>query len=154
MVVAAVLGHQLFWLLFFQATFIVYNDCGCAEQPPDSRVHFPVLIQLKMLHVFVVQVMQAVHLQQGAQLQLNTVAAVLDQSLQRDMHNTDDLQGMSALTHDLLDLWKHCAGVKWAQALGVPAAASVAKLLIRAQEWQQTTEVFEAQASQQVHLCP
>jgi len=99
------------------------------------------------------QVLHAVHLQQGVQLQLNTVAAVLDQSLEINMHKSDDLRGMSALTHDVLNLWKHCAGMEWAQALGATAAASVAELLIRAQEWQQATEVFEAKASQQVHLC-
>ena len=98
------------------------------------------------------QVLQAVHLQLGVQLQLNTVAAVLDQSLDRDMHKADDLRGMSPLTHDLLNLWKHCAGVDWAQALGATAAASVAELLIRAQRWQQAMEVFEARASQKVHL--
>ncbi|KAL0019551.1 hypothetical protein WJX77_012189 [Trebouxia sp. C0004] len=96
------------------------------------------------------QIMQAVHLQQGAQLQLNTVAAVLNQSLERDMHNTDGLRGMSALTHDLLNLWKHCAGVKWAQALSATTAASVAELQIRAQEWQQAADMFEANASQDV----
>ncbi len=99
------------------------------------------------------QVMQAVHLQQGVQLQLNTVAAVLDQSLDRDMLKHDDLRGMSHLTHDVLNLWKHCVGVKWAQALSATAAVSVAELMIRAQEWQQATEVFEAKASQKVHLC-
>ncbi len=100
------------------------------------------------------QVMQAVHLQKGVQLQLNTVAAVLDRSLKTDMHKPDDLRGMPALTHDLLNLWKHCAGMKWAQALGATAAASVAELLIRAQQWQQATEVFEAKhASHKVHLC-
>ncbi len=98
------------------------------------------------------QVLQAVHLQQGVQLQLNTVAAVLDQSLKTDMHKSEGLRGMSALTRDVLNLWKHCANMKWAQALGATSAASVADLLIRAQEWQQATEVFEAQASQKVHL--
>lgn len=94
------------------------------------------------------QVLQAVHLQQGMQLQLNTVAAVLDESLKKDMHKSDNLHGMSAVTHDLLNLWKHCAGLKWAEALSAIAAASVTELLIRAQDWQQATEVFEAKASQ------
>jgi hypothetical protein len=110
-------------------------------------------LQADPTHVSLTQVLQAAHLQQGVQLQLNTVAAVLDQSLERDMHKPDDLRGMSALTRDLLNLWKHCAGIKWAQALESTAAASVAELLIRAQEWQQATEVFEAHASQKVHLC-
>ncbi len=100
------------------------------------------------------QILQAVHLQQVVQLQLNTVVAVLEQSLERDMHKADDLRGMPALTHGVLNLWKHCAGMKWAQAQGATAAASVAELLIKAQEWQQALEVFEAKhASQKVHLC-
>jgi len=43
-------------------------------------------------------------LQQGVQLQSNTVAAVLDQSLKRDILKPDDLRGMSALTHNVLNL--------------------------------------------------
>ncbi len=50
------------------------------------------------------QVLQAIHLQQGVQLQSNTVAAVLDQSLKRDILKPDDLRGMSALTHNVLNL--------------------------------------------------
>ncbi len=102
-----------------------------------------------LILLFMVQVLQDAH--GHIQLKLSTVAAVLEDSVQKDIRQSaSSVNGMamSAMTTELLSLWRQCASTEWVQLLDVSLAASVAQLLVMDQRWHEVAHLFGGQAQQ------
>ena len=87
-------------------------------------------------------------LQQAANslaVQADTFAALLQQSLQCDMQQP--ASQMSAMTSDLIDMWKQHVGTEWAEQLNADCAALLAQSLNRSQRRHETASIYELRVS-------
>ena len=69
------------------------------------------------------------------------VAPVLAISLKQDLEAED--RGMSAVTSDLLSMWKQASPKAWMQQLTAEAASTLAVLLTRDQCWSEAAAMYE-----------
>ena len=87
-------------------------------------------------------------LQQAANsiaVQADTIAALLQQSLQCDTQQP--AIHMSAMTFDLIEMWKRHVGIKWAEQLNVERACLLAQSLNRSQRWHEAGSIYELRVS-------
>lgn len=87
-------------------------------------------------------------LQQAANsiaVQADTIAALLQQSLQCDTQQP--ASHMSALTSDLMEMWKRHVGTEWAEQLSAERASLLAQSLKRSKRWHEAASIYELRVS-------